>query len=272
MFWGQICVIQEDALSADRILNYQTAGAGQPLLLIHGLGVSFNIWNALVPLLEKSFFLVMIELPGIGQSPLPDGEDCYTAAAISAIESVRHKLEIPKWSVLGYSIGVGIALAYAAAHPESTEATVLLCPPLLRRWRWRILHSLLWVDRRWSRFGDWLLSGWRLYRLVGMIGFNSHFQPLTRAWTDEISSQPPEILKASLVEYPSARQVLGPTRQRTLLICGRRDVTSAPLPRKHAGMVTFPGNHSGPVQRPEAIAALITEFLLPNSCQSTSSA
>ena len=43
----------------------------RPLLLVHGFGISFNIWKELLPLLCPYFTLVMVELPGIGESPMP---------------------------------------------------------------------------------------------------------------------------------------------------------------------------------------------------------
>ena len=241
-------------------LNYRVEGSGAPLLLVHGFGVSFQIWRALLPLLADHFRLVMIELPGIGDSPLPDG-CAYTAASIAAMESVRQKLAIPKWSVLGYSSGVGVVAAYASAHPERIERVVLVCPPLLKGWRWWGLRSLLWLDSRQPAIGDWALSGWRLYWLVALLGFNGRPVALTREWVDEIATQPPPVLKAILREYIPASQLLAGESDKRLLLCGSSDFVSTRPPRQGVNVAFFAGDHSGPVRMAQSIAAQVIDFL-----------
>ncbi len=246
------------------VLNYRVEGAGSPLLLIHGFGVSFNIWRSLTPLLRDRFRLVIIELPAIGSSPQPVG-DSYTAACVAAIESVRQKLAIPKWSVLGYSIGVGVAAAYAAAHPDSVSDLVFLCPPLLKGFRWWGLRVLHWLDIRWPAFGDWVLSGWRIFGLVALIGFNARPNRLTHEWVGEITSQPPPVLKTALREFPPVSQLLVDTGHRRLLLCGKNDLASTRPPSWGMNVAFFAGDHSGPMVVAQPIAAQIIRFLTEKS-------
>ncbi len=248
-------------MMSDTTLNYRVAGSGPPLLLVHGFGVSFNIWRALVPLLAEYFRLVMIELPGIGDSPAPDS-GAYTAASIAAMESVRQKLAIPKWSVLGYSSGVGVVAAYASAHPQRMERVVLLCPPLLSGWRWWGLRALFWLDSPQPAIGEWVLSGWRLYWLVALLGFNGRPVPLTAEWVAEIATQPRPVLKASLREFPPIQQLLAQAGESTLLICGKSDFVSTRPPRRGANVAFFAGDHSGPVRMAEPVASTIINFLV----------
>lgn len=251
-------------MATDRLLNYRVEGAGPPLLLIHGFGVSFTIWRSLAPLMRDHFRLVMIELPGIGRSPQPV-EDSYIAASVAAIESVRQKLAIPKWSVLAYSIGTAVAAAYATAHPNAVGDLVFLCPPLLKGLRWWGLRLLLWVDIRWPAFGDWGLSRWRIFGLVALIGFNAHPNPLTHEWVDEITSQPLPVLKASLLEFPFVSQLLVDTGHKRLLLCGKSDFASTRPPGKGMDVAFFAGDHSGPVVMAPPIAAQIIQFLTESS-------
>jgi pimeloyl-ACP methyl ester carboxylesterase len=62
------------------MLCYRLTGNGTPLLLIHGWGVTYAIWQNLAPLLTPYFQLIMIELPGIGDSPEVDPEKPYYQA------------------------------------------------------------------------------------------------------------------------------------------------------------------------------------------------
>jgi len=242
------------------LLYYRVEGAGPPLLLIHGFGVSFNIWRSLAPLLHGHFQLVMIELPGIGGSPSP-GDGPYNAASLAAIESVRQKLAIPKWSVLAYSMGVSVAASYAHAHPDSVAGVVFLCPPLLYGVRWWVLRGLLWLDSRWSAIGDWVISGWRLYWLVALIGFNGRPNRLTREWVDEIAAQPPWVLKVALREMPHLSQLLDLVRPNQLFLCGNSDLVSLRPPDSGLRVAFFAGDHSGPMAAARSIAAQIIRFL-----------
>jgi pimeloyl-ACP methyl ester carboxylesterase len=251
-------------MASVELLNYRVEGAGPPLLLIHGFGVSFNIWRSLAPLLHNHFQLVMIELPGIGDSPSP-GEGSYNAACLAAIESVRQKLEIPKWSVLAYSMGVSVAAAYADAHPDSVAGVVFLCPPFLRGLRWWALRGLLWLDNRWSFIGDWVISGWRLYWLVALIGFNGRPNRLTREWVDEIATQPQSDLKSPLREIPHVSQLLKHVKANQLFLCGNIDLVSLRPPGSGLHVAFFTGDHSGPVVVAQPIAAQIIRFLTEKS-------
>ncbi|MEZ4836317.1 MAG: alpha/beta fold hydrolase [Caldilineaceae bacterium] len=58
-------------------LSYRIVGEGPPLLLLHGFGISYNIWQALVPLLHSHFQLILVELPGIGASPPLPAQTLY---------------------------------------------------------------------------------------------------------------------------------------------------------------------------------------------------
>ena len=249
-------------MEEETTLNYRLIGSGPPLLLIHGFGVSFQIWRELAPLLAEYFCLIAVELPGQGDSAPPLPSQSYTEAAVTAIESVRQKLGIPKWAVLAYSVGAGVAIAYTAAHPDRTSALVLVCPPLLKGWRWWSLRSLLWMDSRRSAIGGWLLSGWRLYGLVAMIGFNGRPVALTGDWVEEIGRQPWPVLKEGLREFPGREQLLTGMDDRWLLICGNRDIVSTRPPRRGAVVTHFAGDHSGPVRMAGPIAKKVIEFLV----------
>ncbi|MBO0792168.1 MAG: alpha/beta fold hydrolase, partial [Ktedonobacteraceae bacterium] len=84
------------------MLHCRLEGSGPPLLLIHGWGVTYAIWQNLTPLLKSHFQLIMIELPGIGNSPRADAQQPYYQACADAIEEVRQSLGIEQWMVLAY--------------------------------------------------------------------------------------------------------------------------------------------------------------------------
>ena len=50
-------------------LAIETHGAGQPLVLIHGMGSAATAWRPIIPKLAKQFSVVTIDLPGHGRTP-----------------------------------------------------------------------------------------------------------------------------------------------------------------------------------------------------------
>ncbi|HEY7417368.1 MAG TPA: alpha/beta fold hydrolase, partial [Ktedonobacteraceae bacterium] len=153
------------------MLRYQLEGNGLPLLLIHGWGVTYPIWQNLTPLLQSQFQLVMIELPGVGGSPDVGPRKPYYQACAEAIEEVRLALGIEQWAILAYSSGTRAAEAYLQQYPEYVTRAVFLCPVYLKG-ICSLGVRLLVTTHNARAFTSWLLSDWRLYSLVVALGFN----------------------------------------------------------------------------------------------------
>lgn len=247
------------------MLNYQIEGKGPPLLLIHGFGISFNIWQNLRPLLRDVFTLIAIELPGIGKSSAPEGD--YLEACDREIEALRLALKIERWSVFSYSSGTRVGEHYLQRHAEHVTKTVYLCPAQTRAYKAAGLRIAMRWDARFPSVGNWVLSGWRLNFLVRLLGFNLYPSPHARAWVDEISSQPVEVLKETMRSLPGhgARAFEIPSVPH-LFIWGRHDLITA-SPRKpglHNRVIN--AAHAAPVVDAEEIAGIVERFLtLPSS-------
>jgi len=101
------------------------ADAAEDLVLLHGWGLHSIVWDDVMPALLETFRVTVIDLPGMGQSPLPS-ED-YTLDFISAhIETVLPQ----KFHLLGWSLGGLVALTLAAKIPERIQTLILVaCSP-----------------------------------------------------------------------------------------------------------------------------------------------
>jgi pimeloyl-ACP methyl ester carboxylesterase len=181
---------------ASSALNYRTEGNGMPLLMIHGFGISFNIWESLIPLLRPHFTLIMVELPGIGYSLEPGPS--YLDEAVSGLERVRSLLGIGRWDVFSYSSGTRTAEKYIQLNPVHVERAVFLCPAQTSRIKAFGLYIAIRLDQYIPQLSDWILSGPRLRFLINLLGFNLKKNPLSSQWFAEISSQPLGILKETL--------------------------------------------------------------------------
>lgn len=249
------------------MLNYRMDGDGPPLLLIHGFGISFNIWTNLTPLLRDHFTLVTVELPGIGLSPLPPPSQPYLPAAVDALDSLRAHLALPRWSILSYSSGTRVAEAYLQSHAERVARAVFLCPAQTASVKANGLRVASSLDGRWPALGNWVLSGWRLRFLIQLLGFNMRRDPRIATWFDEISSQPVDVLKATLRSMPKGGScpIAIPAQIPALFIWGREDLITATPRKPSARDVIIHANHSAPQTSPREVGDAVIQFLISSS-------
>ncbi len=106
-------------------LHYLTAGHGKPVILLHGYAETSLMWKPLMPLLAERLMVIAPDLPGIGDSSIPqDGLDMKTAAI--RIHDLARSLGIQKAEVVGHDIGLMVAYAYAAQFPSEVEKLVVM--------------------------------------------------------------------------------------------------------------------------------------------------
>ncbi|WP_134321741.1 alpha/beta fold hydrolase [Cumulibacter soli] len=108
-------------------LSYQVLGdPDRPTVaLLHGMLSSSAQWAPNVEVLSKHFQLVMVEVWGHGDSPVPSREEAFDVdAMVDALDEVRRAVGVPRWSLIGYSYGGALALQYAVRRAQHTNAVV----------------------------------------------------------------------------------------------------------------------------------------------------
>jgi pimeloyl-ACP methyl ester carboxylesterase len=244
------------------MLSFKIEGNGPPLLLLHGWGVTYTIWQDLAPLLSPFFRLIMVELPGMGSSPPVNEAQPYYAACAPMIEEVRQALGIEQWAILSYSTGTRAAETYAQRYVSHISRMVFLCPALVSGWNWLNLRGLVWLDRRWPQVGNWILSGWRLSGLILALGFNGRYHAHTSTWIVEIGAQPVNSLKIALRELPGGgRAPFALPPLPALFVWGNHDVVMSRPRRPHSHDRFIAANHSAPMLAAPAIARVVLPFL-----------
>jgi pimeloyl-ACP methyl ester carboxylesterase len=108
-----------------REISYRRAGSGPAILLIHGMASSSTTWNEVIPLLGRDWTVVAPDLPGHGESTNPGG-DYSLGAYASWIRDLMVALEIPSATLVGHSLGGGVAMQAAYQFPERCERLVLV--------------------------------------------------------------------------------------------------------------------------------------------------
>jgi pimeloyl-ACP methyl ester carboxylesterase len=106
-------------------ISYTKAGTGPAVLLIHGLGGTRGTWRHLIPGLARTHTVIAPDLPGHGGSDPPAG-DYSLGAHACAMRDLLLTLGYPRASIVGHSLGGGVALQTAYQFPERTERIVLI--------------------------------------------------------------------------------------------------------------------------------------------------
>lgn len=104
---------------------YRKAGSGPTLLLLHGIGDSSESWVPLMPELAQDFTVVAPDLLGHGQSAKPRA-DYSVAAYANGMRDLLEVLGIERATVVGHSLGGGVAAQFAYQYPERCERLVLV--------------------------------------------------------------------------------------------------------------------------------------------------
>lgn len=95
------------------------AGAGEPLVLLHGNGHSWREFEAVLPALATEFDVIAWDMPGQGQSgDVP--VDTTIAAYADALGDVVETLGLRRVALLGSSVGAFIAADYALTRPNAS--------------------------------------------------------------------------------------------------------------------------------------------------------
>jgi len=104
---------------ADVSLHYVTAGAGDPVVLVHGWPSTWYEWRHVMALLAPQHRLIVPDLRGLGDSSRPrDGYDKKTVAA-DLWQLLSGELGLTRWHLVGHDWGGPVAFALAAAHADA---------------------------------------------------------------------------------------------------------------------------------------------------------
>jgi 4,5:9,10-diseco-3-hydroxy-5,9,17-trioxoandrosta-1(10),2-diene-4-oate hydrolase len=109
-------------------LHYQRAGAGRPLLLIHGLVGSARNWRLNIDELARGATVYAIDLLNMGESERVHGLDASLEATADTLAQWMDAVGLAEADIAGHSHGGAIAMMFAARHPERVGKLILFAP------------------------------------------------------------------------------------------------------------------------------------------------
>ena len=250
-------------------LHVERSGRGPDLLLIHGWGLHGGIFQTVAPALAARFRLHIVDLPGHGRSPLPEGD--YTLEALAGMLAAAVPAD-SHW--LGWSLGGRIALTGAALGlPIARLILVGSTPCFTRRDDWP--HGM--EPAEFARFAHALEQDWpsTLQRFLaiqtrGSSQAREELRLLRQAVFTHGQPQAGALGKSlKLLREADLRPLLARIKQPALLIHGARD-TLSPLAAAEYSVKALPdgrlttiagAGHAPFLSHPDEFTAALTDFL-----------
>jgi pimeloyl-ACP methyl ester carboxylesterase len=108
-----------------RRVSYVEAGEGPVLLLIHGMAGTCENWRAVVEPLARERTVIAPDFPGHGESA-PGGGDYSLGSLAAGLRDLLLALGHDRATLVGHSLGGGVAMQFAYQFPEMVERLVLV--------------------------------------------------------------------------------------------------------------------------------------------------
>ena len=249
-------------------LYFETAGAGTPVVFLHGFGLDLRMWESQAAALADHLLVIRYDLRGYGRSSVP-GETPYAHA--DDLAGLLAHLGIESAHVVGLSNGGRIALRFALGYPQAVR-TLTLADSVLDGYSWSQDWQSRWTSiATQAKSGD--LRGAKRLWIEHPVFAPARAQPelalqLSNMVSDYsgwhwINSDP------GLAPEPPAIACLGTVRNRTLVMVGEHDLpdfqriadTLASGIPEATKMVIAGAGHMANMEAPAAFNAALRSFL-----------
>lgn len=115
---------------SEKLFVRSDVGAGSPIVLLHGMFADGSQWDTIVELLSKNYRVIVVDLLGHGRSPRPEKAKYTDKEHVASLHNTLVSLGATKSiTVVGYSMGGAVALAYSSMHPSRVAQLYLISTP-----------------------------------------------------------------------------------------------------------------------------------------------
>jgi pimeloyl-ACP methyl ester carboxylesterase len=264
-----------------RPYSYRMEGSGSTLVLLHGIVASSATWEGVMPRLIEHHTVIAPDLLGHGDSAKPPG-DYSLGAYANLLRDLLEALGKERGTIVGHSLGGGVALQFAYQFPERTERLVLVSSGGLGREVHLILRAAALhgadVVLPWLSVGGARSIG-TLVKAMGRFGLRASVD-LGETWRSFVALEQPEARRAFL---ETVRGLIDLGGQRvtandrlylaaelpTLIVWGEKDPL-IPVSHAHRAHERMPGSrleifpgvgHYPHLDDPERFAAILLDFM-----------
>lgn len=264
---GDVMMGQQQIKLSNLTLAYQDCGEGEVIVLLHGFCGSHAYWDKVIPTLSKENRVIVLDLPGHGDSTFPKGnyEMEYMADTLKELLDI---LMLGKITLFGHSLGGYITLAFAEKYEEQLNG-------------FSIIHSTAFPDSKEAKEGrdasiekvisegvSSLIDG-LVPKLFASENLETHAKDIEKA--KEIGYETSEegtigMLKA-MKNRPDRNHVLKNSKLPSLLIAGEKDQVIPPektfsFQKETISQALIKGaGHMSMMEKPELLISEIQAFL-----------
>jgi pimeloyl-ACP methyl ester carboxylesterase len=122
-------------------LSMLSAGTGDPVVCIHGLGGTKASFLPTVAALADNYRVIALDLPGFGESDKPIAAPYNAPYFANSVAALMDELEIDSAHIVGNSLGGRVGIEMGLLHPERVRKLILLSPALA----WLRERPLKWL-------------------------------------------------------------------------------------------------------------------------------
>lgn len=251
------------------MLHYEINGKGQEVLvLLHGFMENNTIWKRMEGLLLPNFTLVKIDLPGHGKSPILSDKQTMEQMVDAVLETLK-KLKIPKYHILGHSMGGYVSLALAEKNPEVLQSLTLFFSTALeddeekKQIRYRSIEI---IDKFYSMFVNNSIPN--LFSPNDRETLSNEIE-IAKNIAMETNTEGVKASQLGMIERPNRISVLESFKEKILIISGRydgavkNDAFFQQLPeKKNIKIYSLDCGHNGHWEKPEICSVIINTELL----------
>ncbi len=139
-------LVFESVETSEGRLSMASAGEGEPVICLHGLGGTKASFMTTIAALSEDRRVIAVDFPGFGDSDKPLDVE-YDAPYFSrVVTALMDELGVDSAHLIGNSMGGRVAIETGLLFPERVDSLVLFTPALAwlrdRRWRWLFQSSL----------------------------------------------------------------------------------------------------------------------------------
>lgn len=110
-------------------IRYRDEGQGPAVVLIHGVCSSLETWDAWAEGLKERYRVIRMDLPGFGLTgPAPDESFYGRESSVETLDALATHLGLPRFFLVGNSLGGFISWNYSLAHPDKVRKMILIDP------------------------------------------------------------------------------------------------------------------------------------------------
>jgi pimeloyl-ACP methyl ester carboxylesterase len=105
-----------------------TGGTKPPLVLIHGLAASIEIWRGVIAPLARDFRVLAFDLPGFGAADKPDADYRAVTFFVPMLKRFMDVTGLQRAHLVGSSMGASLIIRFGAKHMPMIDRAVLADP------------------------------------------------------------------------------------------------------------------------------------------------